>query len=95
MPSISILRGLVRAAIAHPTLVGVSAVLVVAAGAAGLFRLELRTDGAALVPPRSPAVAVDHAIRQEFGLLDPLVVLIRSSIRMASTTSRRSSSSMT
>lgn len=42
----------------------------------GLFRLELRTDGHALVPPASPTVRADRAIRQRFGLRDPIVVLI-------------------
>jgi predicted RND superfamily exporter protein len=42
----------------------------------GLFRLELRTDGHALVPPDSPTVRWDQTVRQRFGLRDPIVVLI-------------------
>jgi uncharacterized protein len=44
----------------------------------GLFRLELRTDGSALVPPDDPAVAIDRAARQTFGLRDPLLVVVET-----------------
>lgn len=44
----------------------------------GLARLELRTDGHALVPPNDPAVLLDGEIRRHFGLRDPIVVLIES-----------------
>jgi hypothetical protein len=52
-------------------------VLTVAA-APGILQLRLRTDGHALVPPEAPEVLLDDAIRQEFGLRDPIVVLLRS-----------------
>jgi hypothetical protein len=55
----------------------VAATATLAAGP-GIFRLRLRTDGHALVPPTAPAVRLDEAIRQEFGLLDPLVVLLHA-----------------
>src|SRR3954467_4808820 len=42
----------------------------------GLFRLQLRTDGYALVPPDDPAIATDRAARRLFGLRDPLMVVI-------------------
>jgi predicted RND superfamily exporter protein len=42
----------------------------------GLARLQLRTDGRSLVPPKAPAVLVDRQVRQTFGLRDPLLVLI-------------------
>ena len=48
--------------------------LLVGAAAPGLWRLELRTDGHALVPPDDPAVRFDAEVRDHFGLRDPLVV---------------------
>ena len=42
----------------------------------GIARLELRTDGHALVPPGAPAVRVDEEVRRIFGRRDPLLVLI-------------------
>ena len=44
----------------------------------GLFRLELRTDGYALVPPEDPAIVTDGAIRRHFGLRDPLLVILET-----------------
>lgn len=44
----------------------------------GLFRLELRTDGYALVPPADPAIAADRAARRLFGLRDPLLVVVET-----------------
>ena len=44
----------------------------------GLARLELRTDGHALVPADDPAVVFDREAREHFQLRDPLVVLIES-----------------
>jgi predicted RND superfamily exporter protein len=49
-----------------------------ACAAPGVLRLEMRTDGHALVPAADPAVLTDAAIRAEFGFRDPLVVLVRS-----------------
>ncbi|HET9225849.1 MAG TPA: MMPL family transporter, partial [Thermoanaerobaculia bacterium] len=46
--------------------------------APGLLRLELRTDGHALVPPDDPAIALDREARQAFGLRDPLLVVIET-----------------
>lgn len=42
----------------------------------GIARLELRTDGRALVPPRAPAVLIDNEVRRTFGLRDQLLVLV-------------------
>ena len=42
-------------------------------------QLELRTDGHALVPPRDPTVLFDAAVREDFGIRDPLVVLVETS----------------
>jgi hypothetical protein len=49
------------------------------AAAPGLARLEVRTDGRALAPANDPAVRLDAAVRQHFGVRDPLVVLIETS----------------
>jgi uncharacterized protein len=54
---------------------------VVAAMAPGLFRLELRTDGHALVPPDDPAIAIDREARRVFGLRDPLLVVLETGHR--------------
>lgn len=52
--------------------------LVTLAALPGLARLELRTDGHALVPADDPAVVFDREAREHFQLRDPLVVLIES-----------------
>lgn len=52
--------------------------LVLAAAAPGVVRLELRTDGAALVPAADPAIVTDREIRRHFGLRDPLLVLLET-----------------
>lgn len=51
----------------------------VLAMAPGLLRLELRTDGHALVPPDDPAIALDREARRAFGLRDPLLVVVETS----------------
>ena len=48
------------------------------AAAPGMFRLQLRTDGHALVSPDAPEVRYDQAIRDQFGIQDEIVVLIRA-----------------
>lgn len=56
----------------------VSVVLALALLAApGLARLELRTDGRALAPDSPEALAV-RRVQAEFGLRDPVVLLVRS-----------------
>jgi predicted RND superfamily exporter protein len=67
-----------RAAIRHPFRTLAVALLATLAAAPGLLRLELRTDGHALVPGRAPAVVYDRQVRDEFGVRDPLVVVIRT-----------------
>jgi predicted RND superfamily exporter protein len=47
--------------------------------APGLLRLQLRTDGHALVPAGDPAIRFDAEVRQRFGLRDPIVVVIETS----------------
>jgi hypothetical protein len=46
--------------------------------APGAMRLTLRTDGHALVARDAPEILYDDAIRKEFGIEDPVVVLIHS-----------------
>ena len=67
-----------RYAIRRPgTALAVAALLTLVA-APGVFRLKLRTDGRALVPPGAPEVQYANSIRDEFGIPDQLVVLVRS-----------------
>ncbi|HEV2844195.1 MAG TPA: MMPL family transporter [Thermoanaerobaculia bacterium] len=53
-------------------------IVLVAAAAPGVFRLQLRTDGHALVPPGAPAVRYDAEVRRHFGLRDPIVVVMET-----------------
>jgi predicted RND superfamily exporter protein len=70
---------LTRASIRHPWRAIAALLAVVALAAPGLLRLELRTDGHALVPPDHPVVRTDAGIREHFGLRDPIVVLVETS----------------
>lgn len=63
----------------RPWLVIVAFALATLAALPGLLRLELRTDGHALVPADDPAVVIDAEVRERFHLRDPLVILIESS----------------
>ncbi len=65
---------LTEAAIAHPRTTLLLAILAVLLAAPGLLRLQLRTDGHALVPPDDPIVLGDGEIRHHFGIRDPIVV---------------------
>lgn len=67
-----------RVAIRHPLRTLAVALLTTLAAAPGLLRLELRTDGHALVPRDAPAVIYDRQIRDELGIRDPVVVVIRT-----------------
>lgn len=67
------------AALARPRLALALMLAAVVAMAPGLLRLQLRTDGATLVPPHDPAVAADRAARRTFGLRDPLLVILETS----------------
>ncbi|MFL6195787.1 MAG: efflux RND transporter permease subunit [Thermoanaerobaculia bacterium] len=62
----------------HPKRVVASFLLLVLLAAPGLLRLQLRTDGHALVPPDDPAVQFDAGVRRHFGLRDPIVVVIET-----------------
>lgn len=60
----------------HPRTVVLLAALSTLAMAPGVLRLELRLDGAALVPRQAPAVVTDEAVRAHFGLHDPTVIVL-------------------
>lgn len=64
--------------IRRPGLVLLLAVLATFSVAPGIPKLTLRTDGHALIPPRAEEFKADQAIRAEFGILDPVVILVRS-----------------
>ncbi len=72
------LSRLYRYSIRHPVTTLVIALAVTAAIAPGAARLELRTDGHALVPSDAPEVRYDASIRAKFGTADLIVVLIRT-----------------
>lgn len=63
----------------RPWIVIAAFALATLAALPGLLRLELRTDGHALVPAGDPVVVFDAEVRERFHLRDPLVVLIESS----------------
>ena len=65
-----------RFCVYRPRLVIALGVLVCAAMAPGVLRLRLRTDGNALIPRDAPEIAVDHAVREQFLLQDPVVVVV-------------------
>ncbi len=73
------MASLPAASLARPRRTLLFAVALVAAAVPGILRLELRTDGHALVPPDSPAVRFDAEVRQHFELRDPIVVSVESS----------------
>lgn len=65
-------------AAARPRRVLLAAGLLLLALVPGLFRLELRTDGRALVDADDPSVALDAAVRRHFGLREPILVLLET-----------------
>src|SRR3954447_8451732 len=70
---------LVRFSLRHPLATLFAWGVALALALPGIARLELRTDGQALVPPGAPALREDREIRQVFDRRDPLLVLIESS----------------
>lgn len=72
------LERLHRQAIRHPWRTLSAATLVTLAAAPGLLRLELRTDGAAMVPRGAAGIREDREIRDEFRVEDDLVVVVRA-----------------
>jgi predicted RND superfamily exporter protein len=67
---------LARLALARPLLVLALLAVATAAVAKGLFRLELRTDGAAIYPQGDPAVERTLADRQSFFEADQIILLV-------------------
>jgi uncharacterized protein len=65
-------------AIRRPIRALVVVALLTLAAAPGAVRLKLRTDGQALLSPNAPEVIYDRAVRDQFGIEDQVVVLIRS-----------------
>ena len=79
MPLIDrMLRWLPRICIRRPLLALSVMGLLVLLALPGLSRLQLRTDGHALVPPDDPAILFDEQVRRHFDLRDSIVVYIRS-----------------
>ncbi|MFY9821686.1 MAG: MMPL family transporter [Thermoanaerobaculia bacterium] len=77
MVEASLIR-LAHASMARPRRAIGIMVLVTLATAPGLARLQLRTDGHALMPGDDPVVRFDAEVRQHFHLRDPIVVLIET-----------------
>lgn len=73
------LRAIYRFSIHRPRLTLVLGFLVTAGLAPGAAWLRLRTDGHALVPTDAPEIHLDETVRAEFGVDDPIVLLIESS----------------
>ena len=69
---------LYRHSIRHPIRVAAVGMVITLAIAPGVVRLRLRTDGHALVPANAEEVLYDRAIRDEYGIEDAVVVMIRS-----------------
>ena len=67
-----------RHSVTHPIRVILIAVVALMLAGPGLLRLGLRTDGYALVPDDAPEVREDRAIREAFGIDDPIVVALHS-----------------
>ncbi len=63
----------------HPAATLCVTAAITLAAVPGLLRLELRTDGHALVPAAAPAVLVDREVRELYGVRDPIAVVLRSS----------------
>ena len=62
----------------HPRRVIAAFAILVLLAAPGVLRLQLRTDGHALVPPGDPAVRFDAEVRRHFGLRDPIIVVLET-----------------
>src|SRR5436305_2770813 len=73
------LNRLAEASMARPRRAIVAMSVVTLAMAPGLLRLQLRTDGHALMPVDDPAILFDAEVRDHFHLRDPIVVLVETS----------------
>jgi predicted RND superfamily exporter protein len=67
-----------RRAIRRPRTALIAAIAITLMAAPGMLRLKLRTDGHALVSPAAPEVQYDQSIRDQFGIEDEIVVMIRA-----------------
>jgi len=67
-----------RAAVRWPRATLALAALLFLIVAPGVLRSSLRTDGGALVPRSDPRVLADREIRAEFGIEDPIVILVEA-----------------
>ena len=72
------MNALSRASIRHPVRTLAAVGLAALAALPGLARLEMRTDGHALVPRRDPAVVYDREVRRALGVRDSMVVVVRT-----------------
>ena len=70
---------LAAASIAKPRRTILLMALLTLAAAPGLLRLELLTDGQALMPRSDAAIQYDAEVRDHFGLRDPIAVVVESS----------------
>lgn len=70
------LNAFFRFSIERPRVVLGLALLLTAVAAPGLLRLELRTDGEALVPAEAQEVLEDAEVRARFGLRDRIAVVV-------------------
>lgn len=66
-------------ALRRPWTTLVIAAAITLAAAPGVLRLKLRTDGRALVSPDAPEVRFDQSIRNQFGIQDEIIVVVRTS----------------
>jgi uncharacterized protein len=73
------LNRLAEASMARPRRAIAAMTVVTLAMAPGLLRLQLRTDGHALMPVDDPEILFDAEVRAHFHLRDPIVVLVESS----------------
>lgn len=75
---LSLVNSLSRFSIRAPRTTLLLCFLAVALLAPGIARLELATDGLALVPEDSEAAAIDREAREYFGVHDQVIVVLRS-----------------
>src|SRR3954447_21383684 len=73
------LNRLAQASMARPRPAIAAMTVVTLVMTPGLLRLQLRTDGHALMPLNDPAILFDAEVRDHFHLRDPIVVLVETS----------------
>jgi predicted RND superfamily exporter protein len=67
-----------RASVRRPAVALLIAGLFVLAAAPGVWRLRLETDGRALISKDAPEFIYDRSVRDQFGVKDQLIVLVRT-----------------